>query len=762
LHEGTTASPANGASIRYDGANNIFKIGVGSSVDTTRLTIDRNTGDISFYEDTGTTAKLFWDASAESLGIGTSSPATMLELAAADNDGTNAPRLRITNSSTTLADGARVGTLEFHNSDTTGSGPTTASIEAITNSTDERKVELTFNPGFNGATTEAMRIDSSGNVGIGTDSPSSYNSNSNNLVVAGSGNTGVTIAAGTSDDTNIFFSDGTSGDAQYRGIIRYSHSSDALQFHTAGANERMTIDSSGQLLLGRSANVASGAEATRIQFYNTNSTYDIASIRSEVGAGQVNRGELAFAVNNGAGQQESMRLDYSGNLLVGKTSADDFSSAGAQIEAGGQFTNSVASAPSLRLNRGGNDGDIIELNKAGTPVGSIFNSGTTMGVGSLDTGVLLANNIDAILPWNASTNAERGSAIDLGRATTGQFKNLYLSGSTIVNGSATFPLSLTSSAGESIIALDNTSTNGRNYYIISGGSSGSLAGGMFGIYDADATSVRMAIDSSGNFLVGTTSSTAGITATSGNSFVYRPAAELTVARQGSGTTSPVAIFNQTGDDGQILDFRKDGSTVGSIGTNSGLFIGSTYGNDAGIRFASDIIAPSTTTGANRDAAIDLGYDSSRFKDLYLSGGAYLGGVASANKLDDYEEGTWTPSLQDASGNTTTWAGSAAGYYTKVGDKVTAWFTFSSSSTAITSRAYTKVAGLPFTNNLSEQTSVTSLSRVFDFTWSDEDFYMGITSTEILFKELGAGNANVTLTPVNTQQRLSGGVVYKVA
>jgi len=29
-------------------------------------------GDISFYEDTGTTPKLFWDASAESLGIGTS------------------------------------------------------------------------------------------------------------------------------------------------------------------------------------------------------------------------------------------------------------------------------------------------------------------------------------------------------------------------------------------------------------------------------------------------------------------------------------------------------------------------------------------------------------------------------------------------------------------------------------------------------------------------------------------------------------------
>jgi hypothetical protein len=79
----------------------------------------------------------------------------------------------------------------------------------------------------------------------------------------------------------------------------------------------MRIDSSGQLLLGRSADVASGAEATRIQFYNAASTYDIASIRSLIGAGQVNRGELSFAVNNGAGQQERMRLDYSGNVGIG-------------------------------------------------------------------------------------------------------------------------------------------------------------------------------------------------------------------------------------------------------------------------------------------------------------------------------------------------------------------------------------------------------------------------------------------------------------
>jgi len=90
---------------------------------------------------------------------------------------------------------------------------------------------------------------SAGNLGIGTSSPSSYNANADNLVVAGSGNTGITIAAGTTDDTNIFFADGTSADAAYRGIIRYSHSGDSLKFYTA-ASERARIDSSGNVLVG--------------------------------------------------------------------------------------------------------------------------------------------------------------------------------------------------------------------------------------------------------------------------------------------------------------------------------------------------------------------------------------------------------------------------------------------------------------------------------------------------------------------------------
>jgi hypothetical protein len=54
--------------------------GVTNGTETTRLKISRATGDISFYEDTGTTPKFFWDASAESLGIGTTSPSAPLSV----------------------------------------------------------------------------------------------------------------------------------------------------------------------------------------------------------------------------------------------------------------------------------------------------------------------------------------------------------------------------------------------------------------------------------------------------------------------------------------------------------------------------------------------------------------------------------------------------------------------------------------------------------------------------------------------------------
>ena len=100
--------------------------------------------------------------------------------------------------------------------------------------------------------------------------------------------------------------------------------------------------------------------------------------------------------------------------------------------------------------------------------------------------------------------------------------------------------------------------------------------------------------------------------------------------------------NRLTSDGDIIDLQKDGSTVGSIGV-SGTRMHLLNG-DTGLRFAGDTnsIFPCTTAGADSNNAIDFGASGNRFKDFYLGGGIYLGGTGSANYLDDYEEGTFTP------------------------------------------------------------------------------------------------------------------------
>ena len=101
--------------------------------------------------------------------------------------------------------------------------------------------ELFLTSGSAGA--ERLRIDASGRVAIGT--ATEGHSTADDLTIATSAHTGMTIRSGTSHEGNIFFSDGTSGAAEYQGIIRFDHNDDALKFNTTGS-VRLTIDSDGK------------------------------------------------------------------------------------------------------------------------------------------------------------------------------------------------------------------------------------------------------------------------------------------------------------------------------------------------------------------------------------------------------------------------------------------------------------------------------------------------------------------------------------
>ena len=106
----------------------------------------------------------------------------------------------------------------------------------------------------NSSDATAITIDSSERVGIGNSTPSSYESGATDLVVGNTGDTGMTVASGTSNNGSIFFADGTSGGAKYEGQIRYNHGSNFMMLATGGS-ERVRIDASGNTIHGATSSI---------------------------------------------------------------------------------------------------------------------------------------------------------------------------------------------------------------------------------------------------------------------------------------------------------------------------------------------------------------------------------------------------------------------------------------------------------------------------------------------------------------------------
>ena len=337
---------------------------------------------------------------------------------------------------------------------------------------------------------------------------------------------------------------------------------------------------------------------------------------------------------------EKMRIDSSGRVGIGTTSPNT-----------PLHVSTAVTTKSVVETTGTSSDALIEFTR-GQGSGNTWSVGLDQSNSSALSFAYLSNGSPSLTSHNKMTIDSSGN---VGIGTSSPSQKLHIEG-----------------AGNQFILLNNSTTSD-GFYIKAGAGAASIqtAGGSDVMNFFTSGSERMRIDSSGNLLVGTTDVTLYDETSGGETgFALRSDGRMYNSRDG-GTN---AIFNRLTSDGDIMQFRKDGTSVGSIGSNGGsrLYIES---GDVGLRLLpdQDDIRPCSNAGANRDAAIDLGDSAARFKDLYLSGGVYLGGTGSANKLDDYEEGTWEPTIFAGSTQATLEHQAAShtqGVYTKIGRQVT--------------------------------------------------------------------------------------------
>jgi hypothetical protein len=343
------------------------------------------------------------------------------------------------------------------------------------------------------------------------------------------------------------------------------------------------------------------------------------------------------------------------------------------------------------------------------------------------------------------------SAESLGIGTSSPSQTLHIEGTTASSGDARSNViiaddtSFAAGVGGGIVfrAKYNTAGSFTNMSSIQGikenGTDGNFAGALVfttrshGAANAEA----MRIDSSGNLLVGKTSSDTN-------------AVGVQLGATGYGSfcrdANKVGIFNRKTNNGTILDFKKDGTSVGSIGVyeSDRLYIAD---QSNGLQFDQTIIRPCNNTGANTDDVVSLGGGGSRFRDLFLSGGVYLGGTGSANHLDDYEEGTWTP-VVSGSGTAGTYTTTITyAKYTKVGKVVTVSAYLGNITESSAGSGYVQITGLPFTKESGHYFAGTAWVSQWDYPSTVRSFalepttYSGTSTT--FYIHLGHDNASAS-------------------
>ena len=142
-------------------------------------------------------------------------------------------------------------------------------------------------------------------------------------------------------------------------------------------------------------------------------------------------------------------------------------------------------------------------------------------------------------------------------------------------------------------------------------------------------------------------------------------------------------------------------------------------------------------------------------------GVYLGvtSATAANLLDDYEEGTWTPTLPSG-GTVTSVPGSN---YTKIGNVCYVWAAFQFNSIPSDSTLF-KVGGLPFTSAAAGAYGNGGIgyANLGGYDWSDAGWNAALSDTYVYWHKINNSTATINNSDVTGMTQINVGGFYFTA
>ena len=202
--------------------------------------------------------------------------------------------------------------------------------------------------------------------------------------------------------------------------------------------------------------IGTSSPATPLEV-RTSSDTEIAAIRTgsvsaKLGAFASGESRLTSAGNDGfltfytgTSSGERVRIDSSGNLLVGKTTIG-VGTSGSEIRADGQISIVREFATPLYINRKSSDGDVVDLRKDNTTFGTIGISSNNLIIKSI------LDDKDIQFRGNDGGSAITALTLDMSNAGAATFNSTISSGDIIIQDGVT-PSLILSDTGLSLIHI---------------------------------------------------------------------------------------------------------------------------------------------------------------------------------------------------------------------------------------------------------------------------------------------------------------------